>query len=69
VRLALAQINPIVGDLDGNAGLIAGRLAEECGVGRRSHVADFARASSRLTLIFVVHEIRVARAGAKRAVR
>src|SRR5690349_19469077 len=26
MRLALAQINPVVGDLDGNSGLILGRL-------------------------------------------
>ena len=28
MRLALAQINPVVGDLDGNRELILGRLAE-----------------------------------------
>jgi NAD+ synthase (glutamine-hydrolysing) len=35
VRLALAQINPVVGDLDGNRSLILERLAEA-----KSHAAD-----------------------------
>ena len=48
---------------------IAGRLAEEFDVGRRSHVADFSRAFSHLTLIFVAREIRAAGAAAKRAAR
>jgi hypothetical protein len=47
---------------------IAGRLAGEGGVGRRSHAADFSRAFSHLTLIFVVREIRAAGAAAKRVV-
>jgi hypothetical protein len=46
---------------------IAGRLAEEYEVGRRSHVADFSRAFSHLTLMFVVRDIRGA--AAKRAAR
>jgi hypothetical protein len=46
---------------------IAGRRAEAYNVGRRSHVADFLRAFSHLTLIFVAREIRAAGAGAKRA--
>ena len=46
---------------------IAGRLAEEFGVGRRSHVADFSRAFSHLTLIFVPRDIRAAGAAATRA--
>ena len=48
---------------------IAGRLAEEYDVGRRSHVADFSRAFSHLSLIFVAREVRAAGAGAKRAAR
>jgi hypothetical protein len=48
---------------------IAGRLAEGFNVGRRSHIADFSRAFSHLTLIFVAREIRAAGAAAKRAVR
>ena len=48
---------------------IAGRFAEEYGVGRRSHVADFSRASSHLTLIFVARDIRAAGAAATRAAR
>jgi hypothetical protein len=48
---------------------IAGRLAEEYDVGRRSHVADFSRAFSDLTLMFVVRDIRAAGAAAKRAAR
>jgi hypothetical protein len=48
---------------------IAGRLAEEYGVGRRSHVTDFSRASSHLTLIFVARDIRAAGAAATRAAR
>jgi hypothetical protein len=48
---------------------IAGRLAEEYGMGRRSHVADFSRASSHLTLIFVARDIRAAGAAATRAAR
>jgi hypothetical protein len=48
---------------------IAGGLAEECDVGRRSHVVDFSRAFSHLTLIFVAREIRAAGAAAKRAAR
>ncbi len=47
---------------------IAG-LAEEYDVGRRSHVADFSRAFSHLSLIFVAREIRAAGAAAKRAAR
>ena len=46
---------------------IAGRLAKEYDAGRRSHVADFSRAFSYLTLIFVGREIRAAGAAAKRA--
>jgi hypothetical protein len=48
---------------------IAGRLAEAYDVGRRSHVADFSRAFSHVTLIFVAREIREPGAGAKRAAR
>jgi hypothetical protein len=48
---------------------IAGRLAEEYGVGRRSHVADFSRAFSHLTLSFVARDIRAAGAAATRAAR
>jgi hypothetical protein len=48
---------------------IAGRLAEEYDVGQRSRVADFSRAFSHLTLMFVVREILAAGAGAKRAAR
>ena len=48
---------------------IAGRLAEEYDAGRRSHVADFSRAFSQLSLIFVAREVRAAGAGAKRAAR
>ena len=48
---------------------IVGRLAEEYDVGRPSRGADFSRAFSRLTLIFVAREIRAAGAGAKRAAR
>ena len=48
-------------------GRIAGRLAEEYDVGRRSHVADFSGAFSHLSLIFVAREFRAAGAGAKRA--
>ena len=48
---------------------IAGRLAEGYGVGRRSHVADFSRASSHPTLIFVARDIRAAGAAATRAAR
>ena len=48
---------------------IAGGLAEECEVGRRSRGADFARPFSHPTLIFVAHEIRAAGTGAKRAAR
>jgi hypothetical protein len=48
---------------------IAGRLAEEYGVGRRSHVADFSRAFSHLTLIFVARDIRAVGAAATRAAR
>jgi hypothetical protein len=48
---------------------LAGRLAEEYGMGRRSHVADFSRAFSHLTLIFVARDIRAAGAAATRAAR
>ena len=48
---------------------LAGRLAEEYGMGRRSHVADFSRAFSHLTLIFVARDIRSAEAAATRAAR
>jgi hypothetical protein len=48
---------------------IAGRFAEEYGVGRRSHVADFSRAFSYLTLSFVARDIRAAGAAAPRAPR
>jgi hypothetical protein len=48
---------------------IAGRLAEEYGVGRPSHLADFSRAFSHLTLIFVARDIRAAGAAATRAAR
>jgi hypothetical protein len=46
---------------------IAGRLAAEYDVGRRSHVADFSRRFSHLTLMGVAREVRAAGAGAKRA--
>ena len=39
---------------------IAKRLAEEYDMGRRSHVADFSRACSNLTLIVMPREIRAA---------
>jgi hypothetical protein len=48
---------------------IVGRRAEEYEVRRRSRVANFSRRFSHLTLIGVAHEIRAARAGAKRAAR
>ena len=48
---------------------IAGRLADEYGVGRRPHVADFSRVFSHLTLICVAREIRAPGAAAKRAAR
>ena len=48
---------------------IAGRLAEKYGVGRRSHMAEFSRASSHLTLMFVARDIRAAGAAATRAAR
>ena len=48
---------------------IVGRLAEEYGVGWRSHVADFSRASSDLALICLAREIRAAGAGAEPAAR
>jgi hypothetical protein len=48
---------------------LAGRLAEEYGVGRRSHVADFSRAFSHLAPIFVARDIRAAEAAATRAAR
>ena len=46
---------------------IAGRLAKKYGVGRRSHVADFSRVSSHLTLIFAARDISAAGAAATRA--
>ena len=48
---------------------IAGRLAEEYGVGRRSHGADFSGAFSHLTLIFVARDVRAAGAAATRGAR
>jgi len=48
---------------------IAGRLAEGFNVGRRSDIADFSRAFSHLTLIFVARALRAAGAAAKRAAR
>jgi hypothetical protein len=48
---------------------IAGRLAGEDAVGRRSHAADFSRAFSHLTLIFLARDIRAAGAAATRAAR
>ena len=48
---------------------IAGRLAEEHDVGRRSHVADFSRGFGHLSLILVAREVRAAGAAAKRAAR
>jgi len=48
---------------------IAGRLAGEDAVGRRSHAADVSRAFSHLTLIFLARDIRAAGAAAKRAAR
>ena len=46
---------------------IAGRLARGYDVGRRSHLADFSRVLSHLTLIFVACEIRATGTAAKRA--
>ncbi len=48
---------------------IAGRLAEERDVGRRSRVVGFSRASGHLPPILVAREIRAVGAGAKRAGR
>jgi hypothetical protein len=48
---------------------IAGRLAAEYDLGRRSHVADYWRAFSHLRLIFVAREVRAAGAGVKQAAR
>ena len=71
-RFQLDVFGEVVGMMSVGAELvcrIAGRLAEGYDVGRRSHVADFTRAFSHLTLIFVVREIRAAGAAATRAAR
>ena len=48
---------------------IAGRLADEHDVGRRSIVADFSRGFGHLSPIVVAREVRAAGAAAKRATR
>ena len=71
-RLQLDIIDEVVGMMSVGAEVlfrIAGRLAEEYDVGRRSDVAVFSRGFGDLSLIFVAREIRAAGAGAKRAAR
>ena len=71
-RFGLDIFGEVVGMMSVSAEVrcrIAGGLAEECDLGRRSHVVDFSRAFSHLSLSFVVREIRAAGAGAKRAAR
>jgi hypothetical protein len=71
-RVQLDIIGEVVGMMSVGAEVlcrIAGRLAEEYDVGRRSDVAVFSRGFSHLTLSFVARGIRTAEAGAKRAAR
>ena len=67
-RFGLAIFGEVVGMVSVGAEVL-GRIAEEYDAGRRSHVADFSRAFSHLSLIFVARKLRAAGAGAKRAAR